>query len=164
MTTLSLVWIALPFFLGLVSYLLPKIARYMAMGGAMVSIGYGALLLIERSPWHLNLLDHFGVALLVDVLSGYFILTNGLVTAVVLLYSWSNQKDSVFYAQTLILHGSVNATFICADLMSLYVALEARCTADLFEIASHGHCLFKKRPYLNHRTNQFAVDLSLTIL
>ena len=65
MITPSLVWIALPFFLGLVSYLLPKLARSLALGGAVVSIGYGALLLTERSPWHLDLLDHFGVALLV---------------------------------------------------------------------------------------------------
>jgi len=135
MITPSLVWIALPFFLGLVSYLLPKLARSLALGGAIVSIGYGALLLTERSPWHLDLLDHFGVALQVDAFSGYFILTNGLVTAIVLLYSRTIQKDSVFYAQTLILHGSVNATFICADLMSLYVALEVLNLAVFFLIA-----------------------------
>ncbi|MEL6331021.1 MAG: cation:proton antiporter, partial [Cyanobacteria bacterium J06626_26] len=33
-------------------------------------------------------------------------------------------KNAFFYAQTTLLHGSVNAVFICADFISLYVALE----------------------------------------
>jgi multicomponent Na+:H+ antiporter subunit D len=135
MINLTLIWIVLPFFIGLVSYLLPKLAPYLSFGGALASIGYVGLLLTERSPWHLSLMDHFGVTLLADSLSGYFILTNGLVTAVVLFYGWSNKNDSFFYAQSLILHGSINTTFICADLMSLYVSLEVLCMAVFLLIA-----------------------------
>ncbi|MEC4817636.1 MAG: cation:proton antiporter [Scytonema sp. PMC 1069.18] len=124
MTTITLVWIALPFFLGFVIYLLPKLDKYLAICVALTSVGYALQLFVERSPLTLKLLDHFGVTLVVDSLSGYFILTNGLVTAAVLLYCWYTNKTAFFYAQTIILHGSVNAAFVCSDLISLYVALE----------------------------------------
>ena len=45
-------------------------------------------------------------------------------TAAVILYCWGSNKTPFFYAQTLILHGSVNAALACTDFMSLYVALE----------------------------------------
>ncbi|MBE9039705.1 cation:proton antiporter, partial [Oscillatoriales cyanobacterium LEGE 11467] len=45
-------------------------------------------------------------------------------TAAVILYCWSGDKTSFFYTQAIILHGSVNAVFICGDFISLYVALE----------------------------------------
>ena len=76
------------------------------------------------SSLSVQLLDSFGVHLLVDELSGYFVLTNAMVTAAVVLYCWQQRKGSFFYTQVTILHGCVNAIFICADLISLYVALE----------------------------------------
>jgi multicomponent Na+:H+ antiporter subunit D len=124
MSTLTVVWVALPFFLGFVSYLLPKLDRYLALSIAVISASYAGRLLIEPNPQTWKLLDHFGVTLRVDPLSGYFILTNALVTAAVILYCWYSGKTTFFYAQMIILHGSVNAAFICADFISLYVALE----------------------------------------
>jgi multicomponent Na+:H+ antiporter subunit D len=124
MSTLSIAWIALPFFIGFVSYLFPKLDRYLALGVALVSGAYALQLLVERSPLKLEFLDSFGVTLVADQLSGYFILTNALVTAAVILYCWHSGKTAFFYAQTIILHGSVNAVFVCADFISLYVALE----------------------------------------
>jgi multicomponent Na+:H+ antiporter subunit D len=64
------------------------------------------------------------VTLVADNLSAFFILTNGLVTTAVVLYCWQSTKTAFFYAQAIILHGSVNSTFICEDFISLYVALE----------------------------------------
>ena len=124
MTSLTLLWIALPFLIGFLIYLLPRLDRPLALFGALVSVAYAAQLFIARSPINLRLLDHFGVSLLLDPLAGFFILTNGLVTAAVILYCWSSNKTPFFYAQTLILHGSVNAALACTDFMSLYVALE----------------------------------------
>jgi multicomponent Na+:H+ antiporter subunit D len=124
MNTITIAWIALPFFLGFFIYLLPKFDRYLSLCMAFASVGYALQLFDERSPLTLELLDHFGVTLVVDPLSGYFILTNGLVTAAVILYCWQTGKTAFFYAQTTILHGSVNAAFVCSDLISLYVALE----------------------------------------
>ncbi|AHJ28487.1 NADH dehydrogenase subunit 4 [Nodularia spumigena CCY9414] len=81
-------------------------------------------LFFNQSQLTLTLLDNFGVTLVVDQLSGYFILTNALVTTAVILYCWRTDKTAFFYTQIIILHGSVNAGFVSADFISLYVALE----------------------------------------
>ncbi len=124
MTTITLAWIALPFFLGFTIYLLPKLAKPLALFTAFASAVYALQLFVEQSPLTLELLDHFSVTLIVDQLSGYFILTNAIVTAAVILYCWHSDKTTFFYAQAIILHGSINAAFACADFISLYVALE----------------------------------------
>lgn len=135
MTILTLIWLAFPFFLGFTIYLLPRFARYIALVGALVSAAYAAQLFAERSPIALRLLDHFGVSLVLDPLAGFFILTNALVTAAVILYCWRSDKTAFFFAQTLILHGSVNAAFACTDFISLYVALEVISIAAFLLIA-----------------------------
>lgn len=124
MNTLTIIWIALPFFVGFVGYLLPKLDRSLALGMTLVSASYAARVFIEPAPLTVQLMDNFGVTLRIDSLSGYFILTNALVTAAVIFYCWDTGKSAFFYTQTIILHGSVNAVFICADFISLYVALE----------------------------------------
>ncbi|MBD2773790.1 cation:proton antiporter [Iningainema tapete] len=134
MSTITIAWIALPFFLGFVISLIPRLDKYLSLCVAFVSLGY-ALQLFVSSPLTLKLLDNFGVILVVDQLSGYFILTNALVTAAVILYCWHSGKTAFFYAQTVILHGSINAAFACADLISLYVALEVSGIAAFLLIA-----------------------------
>lgn len=124
MNTLTLIWIVFPFLVGFTIYLLPRLDRYLALCGTLVSAAYAAQLFVEESPVTLRLLDNFGVSLVLDPLAGFFILTNALVTAAVILYCWRSDKTTFFYAQTLILHGSVNAAFACTDFISLYVALE----------------------------------------
>ena len=124
MMMLTIAWIVLPLFVGFSIYLLPKLDRFLAMGVVLVSVGYGLVLLQSSEAITLRLLDTFGVTLLADSLSGYFILGNALVTAAVLLYCWGQKKSAFFFTQMTVLHGSVNAVFICADFMSLYVALE----------------------------------------
>ncbi|PMB43379.1 cation:proton antiporter, partial [Fischerella thermalis CCMEE 5319] len=106
MSTFTIAWIGLPFFLGFVIYLIPKLDRYLALGMALVSGGY-AMLLFTKPPLTLQLLDNFGVTLVIDQLSGFFILTNALVTVAVMLYCWCSDKTAFFYAQTIILHGSI---------------------------------------------------------
>jgi multicomponent Na+:H+ antiporter subunit D len=131
---LALIWITLPFFVGFTSYLLPRLDRYLALGMAIASTAY-ALLLFAKPPLTLQLLDSFGVTLLLDSLSGFFILTNALVTAAVIFYCWRSGKTAFFYMQVIILHGSVNAAFICLDFISLYVALEVISIAAFLLIA-----------------------------
>ncbi|GFE69402.1 cation:proton antiporter [Chroococcus sp. FPU101] len=135
MTTLTIIWIALPFFLGFMIYLIPRLDRYLALGVAIISAAYAFMLFAEPSPLNLTLLDNFGVTLEADRLSGFFILTNALVTTAVICYCWPTAKTAFFYAQTIILHGSVNATFVCADFISLYVALEVLSIAAFLLIA-----------------------------
>ncbi|MDJ0659749.1 MAG: cation:proton antiporter [Crocosphaera sp.] len=124
MKALTIIWIALPLFIGFSIYLLPKIARYLALGVSIFSLGYALTVFNLDSSLEFNLLDSFGVILLIDNLSSFFILTNALVTLAVLFYCWQSDKKAFFYTQIIILHGSVNAAFICADFISLYVALE----------------------------------------
>ncbi len=124
MTNLTVVWMALPFFVGFVIYLLPKLDRFLALGMGLISVVYAWQTFLLSSPLDIRLLDSFGISLSIDQLSGFFILTNGLVTLAVIVYCWGSDKTAFFYMQLIILHGSVNATFISADLISIYVALE----------------------------------------
>ncbi|TVP65650.1 MAG: cation:proton antiporter [Leptolyngbya sp. LCM1.Bin17] len=124
MTTWTVVWMALPFLVGFSVYLLPYGDRLLALGAALTSMAYAIALFLQPVPLELQFLDSFGVTLLADNLSAWFILTNALVTAAVIIYCWEQGKPAFFYIQLVMLHGSVNATFICADLISLYVALE----------------------------------------
>lgn len=86
MNALTITWIALPFFFGFVIYLLPRLDRYLALATALASVGYATILFIRQTPLTLTLLDNFGVTLLLDPLAGFFILTNALVTAAVIVY------------------------------------------------------------------------------
>ncbi len=135
MITPTIVWIALPFLVGFTIYLVPKLDRFFTLFVAFISIAYGLYHCVNSSPLTMQLLDNFGVTLVIDQLSGYFILTNGLVTAAVILYCWNTNKSTFFYTQAIILHGSINAAFACADLISLYVALEVISIASFLLIA-----------------------------
>lgn len=135
MITLTLIWIVLPFLVGFLIYLLPKGDRYLALFGAFASALYVIPLFVEQRSIDLRLLDNFGVSLVLDSLAGFFILTNALVTAAVIIYCWHSDRTAFFYAQVLILHGSINAAFICSDFISLYVALEVISIASFLLIA-----------------------------
>ncbi len=124
MMTLTLAWIALPLIVGFSIYLLPQLARALTLVVSVVSVVYGLWHVLNPDPIVLSLVDSFGVRLIVDQLSGFFILTNAVVTAAVICYCWQTGKNAFFYTQAIILHGSMNSIFICADLISVYVALE----------------------------------------
>ncbi|MGD2183882.1 cation:proton antiporter [Lusitaniella coriacea] len=124
MTNFTIAWLALPLFIGFVIYLVPKLDRFLALGITLLSAAYAVQVFLEDSPLKIQLLDSFGVNLAIDQLSGFFILTNALVTTAVILYCWQSGRTAFFYMQAIMLHGSVNATFICEDFISLYVALE----------------------------------------
>jgi len=135
MNTLTLAWIALPFFAGFSIYLFPKLDKYLAICGAIASAAYAFQLFVMPSAVTLELLDNFSVTLLVDRLSGFFILTNALVTAAVIIYCWPTDKTAFFYAQILMVHGSLNAAFASTDFISLYVGLEVSGIAAFLLIA-----------------------------
>lgn len=124
MNILTIGLITIPLFVGFLIYLLPKLDRYFAVAVSLFSAGYALKLFFQPEPITLNLLDNFGVTLQADELSGFFLLTNAFVTLAVILYCWETGKTAFFYIQAIILHGSINAVFICADFISVYVALE----------------------------------------
>ncbi|MGD1901435.1 MAG: cation:proton antiporter [Geitlerinemataceae cyanobacterium] len=121
---LTVAWVALPFSIGFSIYLLPQYDRILALGVTLVSTLYAALVIVGQTPQTFELLGSFGVTLAIDDLGSYFILTNALVTLAVLMYCWRTEKPDFFYTQVILLHGSVNSAFLCADFISLYVALE----------------------------------------
>ena len=123
-TVAVILWIILPLCGGFGIYLLPRLARHLALLVAMLSLTYGLQQILAASPLRLALLDQFGVTLIIDSLSGFFIVTNAVVTAAILIYCWRSIESVFFYTQIILLHGCVNAVFICADFISLYVALE----------------------------------------
>jgi multicomponent Na+:H+ antiporter subunit D len=132
---ITIAWIALPFFIGFTIFLLPKLDKILAILGAIVSFAYGISIFLQKTSLTLKLLDNFGVTLMVDELTGYFVLTNAIVTIAVLIYCWQGNKTAFFYAQTIIVHGSINAAFACVDFVSLYVALEVSGIAAFLLIA-----------------------------
>lgn len=132
---LTIGWIAGLLMLGFVAILLPKLDRGLALLGAIASGLYAWPLLATPEPIAMTLLDRFGVSLVADSLGAYFILTNAIVTAAVVLYTWQSPKTTFFYSQLLILHGSLNAAFLCADLVSVYIALEVSGIAAFLLIA-----------------------------
>ncbi|MEB3144512.1 MAG: cation:proton antiporter, partial [Cylindrospermopsis raciborskii 1523720] len=99
MNTITTVWVGIPFFLGFMVFLVPRLNRHLAFLGTLASAVYGIGLLINKPQIQLNLLNSFGVTLVVDQLSGYFILTNAVVTIAVVLYCWKSDKNAFFYAQ-----------------------------------------------------------------
>ena len=135
MDKITVAWVTIPFLLGFIIFLVPKLNRYLALLGTMASAGYGLQMLIVPTTINLTLLDSFGNSLLVDQLSGYFILTNALVTAAVIFYCWHSDRNAFFFAQTILLHGSLNAAFICNDIVSVYIALEVSGIAAFLLIA-----------------------------
>ncbi|PZO12538.1 MAG: cation:proton antiporter [Leptolyngbya foveolarum] len=139
MTLITLLWIALPLFLGFSIALFPQGDRPFTLMIAISSAAYGLTHILIPETTTLILTDHFGVTLMIDSLSGYFILTNALVTAAVVLYCWKDHltqgSTAFFYTQLAILHGSINAVFVCADFISLYVALEVISIASFLLIA-----------------------------
>ncbi|AFY37411.1 multisubunit sodium/proton antiporter, MrpD subunit [[Leptolyngbya] sp. PCC 7376] len=125
MNELTIGWVIFPFVVGFSIYLLPKIDRYLAILVAISSLIFGLVQIFQPEPYSLKLLGSYGVDLLVDDQSGYFILTNAAVAIAVTVYCWKSTKSAFFFTQLVILQGALNAVFICADLISLYVALEA---------------------------------------
>ncbi|WP_373500794.1 cation:proton antiporter [Desulfococcus sp.] len=124
MTAFTLTWMAFPFGAGFAVSLLPRMGRHLALFGGLFSALFAVRLFAEPAPTTLSLIGRFGVTLMLDPLAGFFILTNALVTAAVVLFCWRGGRTSFFFAQVLMLHGSVNAAFSCSDFISLYVALE----------------------------------------
>ncbi len=150
MRDLTIIWVLLPLFLGLGSYVLPKVDRVCVVLGLVASLAYGCLALFSPESFSVELLDSFGVTLMVDRQSSFFILTNTLVSAAVLAYCWSLGKPAFFYAQLLILHGSLNAIFVSADFITVYVGLET-IALSAFLLIAYGRserCIWVSMRYL----------------
>jgi multicomponent Na+:H+ antiporter subunit D len=135
MNTLTISCLILPFISGFIIFLLPRLDRYLSVITAICSGLYSLFVLVTRTQINLKLIDTFGVTLSVDEQSGYFMLTNALITLAVICYCWSTDKSAFFYGQLMILHASINACFVSTDFINLYVALEVSGIAAALLIA-----------------------------
>ena len=86
MLTLTVVWLALPLFLGLVSYLLPKVARVMVMELRLNTINLFTTkpLIILKPNWSKPKLCFILIAFNMDV--GWFITVSGVAKETI----WTN--------------------------------------------------------------------------
>ena len=94
---LTIGWISGLLMLGFVAILLPKLDRGLALLGAIASGLYAWPLLATPEPIAITLLDRFGVSLVADSLGAYFILTNAIVTAAVVLYYIAESSACRYY-------------------------------------------------------------------
>ncbi len=124
MNTLTITCLILPLIAGFIIFLLPRLDRYLGIITVICTGVYSLFILITQARVDLKLIDSFGITLLVDQQSGYFMLTNALITLAVICYCWSTDKSAFFYGQLMILHASINACFVSTDFINLYVALE----------------------------------------
>ncbi|MEL7314025.1 MAG: cation:proton antiporter, partial [Cyanobacteria bacterium J06559_3] len=69
-SSLTIVWMALPFFIGFSSVLMPLLARPLALGIALVSTSYATYLCVTDASVTLHLLDQSGVTRHMEALSG----------------------------------------------------------------------------------------------
>lgn len=120
----TLIHLALPFVGGFLVYLLPKGHRLVCVGVLSVSLLFPLYLILNGSSVLLTLKNNFGVTLYLDATTGYFLLTNSLVTLATLIYCWQEGRSVFFYSQLMILFASVNGAFLSYDFITFYVAIE----------------------------------------
>lgn len=120
MNTITITWIAFPFFFGFLLYLLPKLDRYLALGVTFVSAAFAVLLFVTGEPVTLELVDSFGVTLVADQLSGYFILANAQITAAVILYCWGRGKTA-FFIHRRSFYMAASTPHLPAPILSVYM-------------------------------------------
>lgn len=137
MDVFLIIWLVVPMLVSFGIYLIPKVSRILALGLAVLSMLVAVQLITMQGSLDLTLMDSFGVALRLDNQSGFFVLTNSLVTAAVILYCWHSDRSAYFYTQLSILHGCLNSIFACNDLISLYVAIECASIA-VFLLITYG--------------------------
>ncbi|MCS7147540.1 MAG: cation:proton antiporter [Geminocystis sp.] len=122
--SVSLIHLALPFVGGFLVYLLPRWHRIICLGVLSVSLLFPLYLIVNGGSVFLNLKNNFGVTLYLDSTTGYFLLTNSLVTLATLIYCWQEGRNVFFYSQLMILFASVNGAFLSYDFITFYVAIE----------------------------------------
>jgi len=117
-------WLLIPYLAAFVAALVPPVGPVLLLGCSLITsvIGLGQVLGAAAQP--LQLLGPYGVTLCLDALAGWFLLLNGLLALAVLLDGWQRQQACKATMLLLVLQGGLNTSFVCTDLISLYVTLE----------------------------------------
>lgn len=80
--------------------------------------------LVDGSVQTVQLVDHFGVSLLLDRSAAWFLLLNAVVSLAVAWHERSHARHHYFFILLAILHGCLNACFVSNDLFNLFVVIE----------------------------------------
>ena len=117
-------WLLLPYLAAFLGALLPLLWRPLGLGCIAATAAVALATPLGLLPDQLDLLGVHGVALQLDALTVPFLGLNALVGGAVLLERWSQRPAGSTLLLLLVLHGGLNAAFVAADLISLYVCLE----------------------------------------
>lgn len=93
--------------------------------------------LVSGYAQELELGDRFGVSLLLDPASAWFILLNAAVSMGVAWHERYRNRHHYFFILLVLLHGCINACFVSTDLFNLYVVIELA-TIIAFLLISQG--------------------------
>jgi multicomponent Na+:H+ antiporter subunit D len=116
--------IFLPFAGGLLCMVLPKWSAAIALLTPFPTAFVAFQVLYSGNTYYFNLLDSFGVHLLLDPFAAWFLLTNTLVSLAVVIYCHLKPTSAFVFTLLVLLHGSVNGAFISSDLFTTYVVIE----------------------------------------
>ncbi len=103
----------------------------------LLSAGVGLQVLLTGTVYRADLVGSFSVGVLLDKNAAWFVLLNAVVTLAAALHERSRGRPPYFFVLLALLHGSLNACFISADLLNLFVVIELA-TIIAFLLVSQG--------------------------
>lgn len=113
-----------PLAAGLCCLLFQRGLRTVPVFTYLVSMVMSLYVLASGRSVTFELLDSFGVKVLLDQAAAWFILLNALVSIAVAWHERYRGRHHYFFILLAFLHGCVNACFISHDLFNLYVVIE----------------------------------------
>ncbi|MEB3350155.1 MAG: proton-conducting transporter membrane subunit [Cyanobacteriota bacterium] len=121
---LTIAWLLLPYLAAFVAALLPGAARSLSLLCCLATGAIATAISLGLMPDQLELLGSWGVLLRLPATVSPFLWLAALVHAAVLLDGWRRPQDTSQVLLLSVLHGGLAFSFVAADLISLYVALE----------------------------------------
>ncbi|MCD6462527.1 MAG: hypothetical protein J7L52_02370 [Thermotogae bacterium] len=117
----------LPMILGSVSFTFRKARYFIALVVSFTTAVLATIIITRDLTIHHTFEGSFGVEILIDRVSGFFMLTNALVTLGTVLFMKEKHRKTfpeILYPLVIFLHATVNASFISYDLFNIYVVVE----------------------------------------
>lgn len=126
-----------PLAVGLCCLITGRSFRFAPFAAYLLSFVISAAVLVSGNVQALQLVDSFGVSLLLDPASAWFVLLNAVVSMGVAWHERYRSRHHYFFVLLVLLHGCINACFISTDLFNLYVVIELT-TIIAFLLISQG--------------------------
>jgi len=134
---MMLLLIFVPLFVGLCCLITGRGFRFVPFVAYLLSFVISVLVLVSGYVQELQLVESFGVSLLLDPAAAWFVLLNAVVCLGVAWHERYRSRHHYFFVLLVLLHGCINACFISTDLFNLYVVIELT-TIIAFLLISQG--------------------------